>query len=603
VVPNQAVRNLVAAIVNKVAQGAYVFDLASSGWFFLLLFLLFTVCIGLLERQRIADARGFLLTGGSAPAWLRPVAFASAGLGAESLLAAGSAGARFGLSALWFFVLGSLAAIAASGLWFVPLYRRAGARSVPEFLGVRLGRNVRVASAALLAAAAFGGAALLLAAMARMALRLHLTDGFFYALGLPRSWAYPAALAGLAGVVALYVLFSGLAGTFVNQTIQFGLLLAGLLPTVCLGLRNLGGWSGFETALPAALASAAPAGTGSPWLLLAAGLVLGLGFWCVDQRPLQAALGAGSDRAARRTPWIAAPLWLLLAGAMVAAGAIALALPTPQSTTTVREENGAIYHDVTIVPREASAGRGLVPAHLDPATGRVLNTADGRPVLDSALAAPILLGHELPQNLLALGITALLAAFMSGLASGLTALVALALHDIYRPLTQPAAEAAAKNKPLWPAVSLGLARWTTLAAAWLVAMLAGLAGRLDLLAGSAVLDLSLLLLALGVAPVFASVLAAGCLSQASARLVSRPAALAALLAGSAAALLHYGLTLPAESAAGLHGGWLFVLHRYPDSLTQSLATAAIAIAANLAVMFLAVFVAASFARPHTSRAH
>jgi SSS family solute:Na+ symporter len=570
-----------------------VFDLASSGWLFLLLFLLFTVCIGLLERKRIADATGFLLTGGTAPAGLRPVAFAAAGLSAESLLAAGSAGARFGLSALWLFALGSLVAIVASGLWFVPLYRRAGARSVPEFLGIRLGSNVRVVSAVLLAAAAFGGAALLLAAMARMALRLHLTDGLFYALGLPRGWAYPVTVAVLAGVVALYVLFSGLAGTFANQTIQFGLLLTGLLPAVYTGLRHLGGWSGLETALPAALASAAPANAGSPGLLLAAGLVLGLGFWCVDQRPLQAALGAGSDRAARRTPWIAAPLWLLLAGAMVAAGTIALALPTPQSSTTVREENGIIYHDVKIVPREASEGRGLVPAHLDPASGRVLTAADGRPVLDSALAAPILLGHELPPNLLALGIAALLAAFMSGLSSSLSALTALVLHDIYLPLTKPAPKADAKNKPRWPAVSLGLARWATLAAAWLIVVLAWTAGKLDLLAGGTVLNVSLLLLALGIAPVFASVLATGLLQR-----VTQPAALTALLAGAAAALLHYGLTLPAESTAGLDGGWIFVLHRYPDSLTQSLATAAIAIATNLAV----TFVAASFARPNTSRA-
>jgi len=570
-----------------------VFDLASSGWFFLLLFLFFTVCIGLLERKRITDATGFLLTGGTAPAALRPVAFAAAGLGAESLLAAGSAGARFGLSALWLFVLGSLVAIVASGLWFVPLYRRAGARSVPEFLGIRLGRNVRIVSAVLLAAAAFGGAALLLAAMARMALRLHLTDGLFYTLGLPRGWAYPAAVAVFAGVVALYVLFSGLAGTLANQTIQFGLLLAGLLPAVYLGLRNLGGWSGLETALPAALTSTGPANAVSPWLLLAAGLVLGLGFWCVDQRPLQAALGASSDRAARRTPWIAAPLWLLLAGAMVVAGAIALALPTPQSTTTVREENGIIYHDVKIVPREASEGRGLVPAHLDPTTGRVLTSADGRPMLDSALAAPILLGHELPPNLLALGVAALLAAFMSGLASSLSALTALVLHDIYQPLTRPAPKAAAEHKPRWPALSLGLARWTTLAAAWLVTVLAWTAGRLDLLAGGAVLNVSLLLLAVGVAPVFASVLAARLLPR-----VPQPAALTALLLSAAAALLHYGLTLPAESSAGLSGGWIFALRHYPDSLTQCLATAAIAIAVNLTVSVIAT----SFVRPDASRA-
>ena len=556
-----------------------MFNLASAGWFFVLLFLLFTVCIGLLQRRRIACASDFLHTGGNMPGWLRGVAFAASGVSAQMLLAMGAAGAQYGLRAVWLFVFGATAAVLAAGLYFVPLYVRAGARSVPEFLGSVLGSGVRRASALLLAAATFASAALSLALMARLVQALHLADALLFAAGIPRQWAFAATVVLLMTMVALYVLAAGVAATAANQMVQFCMLLAGLLPAVSAGIGRVGGWSGLKAALPDVLAKTAPDMQHSAALLLAAGVVLGTSFWCVDQRPLQMALGAKSREEARTAAMVAAPLLLVVAALVVISGAIALALPTPQSSTTVHEENGVIYHEVTVVPPEAAEGQGLVPAHLDPSTHAPQHTANGRTVLDTALATPSLLGSVLPVHLLALGVAALLATLMSGLAAALSAFTSLVVCDVS---LQPAAQAKdTTDGPPASARTLRIARWTMAAAAYLLAACAWLLGRAGLLAENRVLDEALLLLAAGAAPVLATVLAVVFFRRIAAR-----GTLAGLFAGLLAAVLHYGLTLPAEALPGVQGGWITAVFRYPSALEQSLVTALLAMSANLAVAWL-----------------
>jgi len=60
-------------------------------------------------------------------------------------------------------------------------------------------------------------------------------------------------------------------------------------------------------------------------------------------------------------------------------------------------------------------------------------------------------------------------------------------------------------------------------------------------------------------------------------------AFAGLIAGTAAAVLHQGLTLPADANPGLHGGWIAAIHRYPSDLTQCFWTAVVAFGINLIV--------------------
>ena len=232
-------------------------------------------------------------------------------------------------------------------------------------------------------------------------------------------------------MILAYVLFSGLAGAMVNQALQFVLLVVCLLPVVFKGLENIGGWNGLTTTLQTVypLHETSLAHSGATLAMLA-GLVLATGYWTTDFRVLQTAMAAKDAHSARRVSLFAAVAMLLIPLPLTLPGIIAVSLPTPHTSTVVREENGAIFHEITVVPREVAAGQGLVPARIDPATGNPLAAADGHPLLDYDRATPNILLHLLPTGLLGLGLAALLACFMSGLAASLTAFIAVAACDL-----------------------------------------------------------------------------------------------------------------------------------------------------------------------------
>jgi SSS family solute:Na+ symporter len=110
----------------------------------------------------------------------------------------------------------------------------------------------------------------------------------------------------------------------------------------------------------------------------------------------------------------------------------ALSLPTPRTTIVIHNDNGAIYHEITVVPPAVEAGQGLVPAKADAATGKPIKGAGGQVVLDYALAMPNVLLAFLPSGLLGLGLAALVACLMSGMAASLAASNTVFACDIYQ---------------------------------------------------------------------------------------------------------------------------------------------------------------------------
>jgi SSS family solute:Na+ symporter len=275
-------------------------------------------------------------------------------------------------------------------------------------------------------------------------------------------------------------------------------------------------------------------------------------------------MAAKSAAAARRAPLLAAIAALLLPLLIVLPGLLAVALPAPHSTTIVRNENGVIYHEINVVPKAASAGLGLVPAKSNPVTGVILLDASGRPQLDYDMALPNLLLHYLPNGLLGLGVAALLACFMGGIAANLTAFNAVFTGDLYRAHIRPDAP---------DAHYIAAARWATVGFVLLAAAASVAVFHFD-----GILDALLLVFAIVNAPLFAVLLLGVFWKRATGH-----GAFAGLLAGSAAALLHHGLTLPVAAQPGLRGGWITVLHRYPGVMAQDFATILAAFCVSLIV--------------------
>ncbi len=224
-------------------------NLTSSDLFILVLYLLSVLIIGFSLRSNIKSAKDFLQAGRSLPTWVCTLAFLAASLGSVEVVAMGAAGAQFGPKAIPFFVAGSVPALLFSAIYMIPLYFGSGARTVPEYLGLRFDRKTRLLQAGLFALGTLLSAGLSLYLMARLLQALRVFDFLFFSYGWPRQGIFTFCLLLPAAVVLAYVLFSGLAGAMVNQALQFALLVACLLPVVFKGLENIGGWSGLTTTL------------------------------------------------------------------------------------------------------------------------------------------------------------------------------------------------------------------------------------------------------------------------------------------------------------------------------------------------------------------
>jgi SSS family solute:Na+ symporter len=340
--------------------------------------------------------------------------------------------------------------------------------------------------------------------------------------------------------------------------LQFFLIVAGFLPLVWLGLRNVGGWEGIKQKLPAAYTHSW-AGMGSPdtnllgveWfgLVMGLGFVLSFGYWCTDFLVVQRAMAADSMSSARRTPQIAALPKMFIPFLVILPGLIAVALPRTDVTPTAVID--------TAQPGAAAAvqaGQGLIPAKIDPATGQVKVDQDGKPELDYDLAIPQMLLHYFPTGILGLGLTALLASFMSGMAGNVTAFNTVWTYDIYQSYIKKGAS---------DAHYLRVGRLTTIFGVAASVLAAYLATKFN-----NIMDMLQLVFAFVNAPLFATFLLGMFWKRTTGH-----GAFTGLLSGTLAAAMHHGLTISKGALPGIKGGWLAILHTYPSEMAQNFWTA------------------------------
>jgi len=371
-----------------------------------------------------------------------------------------------------------------------------------------------------------------------------------YAMGklfnLLLGWDMDASMLAAAGVVLAYTTLGGLTSAIYNEVLQFCLIVAGLLPLVFLGLRDVGGWDGLTAKLAhAATAQGYPAGAytqawrhlgdpsqnpvGVEWLGLVMGLgfVLSFGYWCTDFLVVQRAMAADSTTAARRTPLIAAVPKMLFPALVILPGMIAFAL--------------------------TASGGALIPPKLTAGLQPLLD-AHGRQVLDYDLATPSMLLHYFPNGMLGLGLTALLASFMSGMAGNVTAFNTVWTYDIYQSYIRRGASDA---HYLW------VGRVATVGGVLLSIGAAYVARSFN-----NIMDVLQLVFAFVNAPLFAT-FALGMFW----RRTTGHGAFVGLVSGTLAAAIHHGLTLPAGAVPGVKGGYFGVLHVFPSELAQTFWTA------------------------------
>jgi SSS family solute:Na+ symporter len=281
--------------------------------------------------------------------------------------------------------------------------------------------------------------------------------------------------------------------------------------------------------------------------------VLSFGYWCTDFLVVQRAMAANSMNAARRTPLIAAFPKMLFPFLVIVPGMLAMAITTPSPVREAPAATAVAPADAPVLG-QAAAGVGIVPPKMDPETGQPLRDQRGRVVLDYDLASPMMLVHVLPAGLLGLGLTALLASFMSGMAGNATAFNTVWTYDLYQSYVRPGAS---------DGHYLAMGRLATVFGVAISVVAAYVAASFN-----NIMDLLQLVFAFVNAPLFATFALGMFWKRATGH-----GAFTGLVAGTLAAAVHHGLTLPAGAAMGVKGGYLGVLNTYPSELAQTFWTA------------------------------
>ncbi|HEX6184689.1 MAG TPA: sodium:solute symporter family protein [Pyrinomonadaceae bacterium] len=499
-------------------------NLTAIDWVIMLVYFVFVLGIGVALKRYMKTSTDFFLSGRSIPAWVAGLAFLSANLGAQEVIGMGASGAKYGIMTSHFYWIGAIPAMVFVGIFMMPFYYGSRARSVPEYLKLRFDEKTRGFNAISFAGMTIFSSGISLYAMGLL-------------LGTLLGWDFTLCVLVSAAVVLVYVFLGGLTSAIYNEVLQFFLIVFGFAPLVFLGLRDAGGWSGLQTRLATvATSSGFSAGawteswghTGDPsanpmgveWFGLAMGLgfVLSFGYWCTDFLVVQRAMAADSMSAARRTPLIAAVPKMFFPFLVILPGMIAIAL-----TYQAGESGFAL-------PKKP----------------------DG--TFNYDMAIPLMLGHYFPTGLLGLGLTALMASFMSGMAGNVTAFNTVWTYDIYQSYIK---RGASDEHYLWMgrmATVFGIA--VSVAAAYVATRF------------NNIMDMLQLVFAFVNAPLFATFLLGMFWRRATGH-----GAFAGLLAGTLAAAAHHGLTLPGHAGVGIKGGWFGVLHTYPSEMAQNFWTA------------------------------
>ena len=515
-----------------------IFQLEWIDYAIMIIYFAFVLGIGWVLKRYMKDANAFLEAGRSMPAWVAGLAFISTNLGALEVMGMTGSGAKYGMLTTHFYWIGAIPAMVFLALFMMPFYYGSKARSVPEYLKLRFDEKTR------------GLNAILFAIMTILASGISM-----YALALLMEkvlgWDFNLSLLLSAAIVLGYTYLGGLSSAIYNEVLQFFIIVIGLLPIVFLSLHEVGGWSGLQNSLAPIVEAKGYApdtftttwqhtgtATGNPmgveWYGILAGLgfVLSFGYWCTNFLIVQRAMAAESTTAARNTPLIGAIPKMFIPFLIIVPGIVALVLMNnPTSGFTIPNmANGQPNYDLTII---------------------------------------MLLKHYLPAGVLGLGLTALLASFMSGMAGNVSAFNTVWTYDIYQSYIRPVTNDKEADSKHYLKVGK-LATIFGVLASIAAAYLAGLFGN--------IMDFLQTIFSMINAPLFAVIFLGMFWKRTTGH-----AAFIGLLMGFTIALLHHGLTVPAGATTLVKGGWITILHTYPVEMAQNFWTAIFACGASTIV--------------------
>src|SRR5262245_57630949 len=379
------------------------------------IYFLAVLAIGFYLKRFAQSGQDFFLAGREMTAWVAGLSFLSANLGSLELLGWAGSAYQYGIMVAHWYWVGAIPAMVFLGLVMMPFYYISKTHSVPGYLQLRYGNG-----ASALSATTFAVMTILMSGVNMYAMAV--------VMKVVLGWNIHFSIWVSSLTVGIYVAAGGLYSAIFNEVLQFFLIWFGALLVPIFGLIETGGWSGMVARIQqnfpgqdythrwSTLGRHADNPMGMHWtgIVFGLGAVLSMGYWTTDFLVVQRVLTAKNLRSAKMAPIIGA--------------FFKMAVPL-----------------IVILP--GLLGLAVLPMHLVPGS----QAGPGQHSYDEVL--PLMLVRYCGPGLLGLGVTALVAGFMAGMAGNVSAFATVWTYDIYRPFIK-------KNAPDQHYVSMG--RWCTI---------------------------------------------------------------------------------------------------------------------------------------------
>ena len=373
------------------------------------------IFIGFYLKGSANTSEEFFMAGREMTAWIAGLSFVSANLGSLELMGWAGSAYQYGILATHWYWIGAIPAMLFLGIIMMPFYYISKVNSVPGYLHLRYGNGARA-----LSAVSFAFMTVLMSGinMYSMALVMKVVLG----------WNLNFSIWVSSITVALYVALGGLRSAIYNEVLQFILIWLGALLVPILGLIEAGGWTKLQAQILTNVGnmqyvhmwsglghfSDNPMGVHWTGIVFGLGLVISFGYWTTDFLVVQRVLSAHNLRSARMAPIIGAAFKMAVPFIVILPGLLALS---------------------------------VLPFHL---VGESQAVATGQHSYNEVL--PLMLVRYCGPGLLGLGVTALIAGFMSGMAGNVSAFSTVWTYDIY---------AAFMNKKAADKHYVAMGRWCT----------------------------------------------------------------------------------------------------------------------------------------------
>jgi SSS family solute:Na+ symporter len=411
--------------------------------------------IGFYLKRFTKTGEDFFLAGREMTAWIAGLSFLAANLGSLELMGWAASAYQYGILATHWYWIGAIPAMLFLAIVMIPFYYISKTHSVPGYLKLRFGEPARA-----LSAISFGLMTVFMSGinMYSMALVMKVVLG----------WDIHVSIWISSITVMLYVGLGGLLSAIFNEVLQFVLIWLGAMLISIIGLIEAGGWDGMVAKIHAnfpqgdythawrTLGSFNDNPMGINWVGIVFGLgaVISMGYWTTDFLVVQRVISAKDLRAAKLAPIIGAAFKMCVPFIVILPGLLGLA---------------------------------VLPEHLMPESQAI---ATGGHSYNEVL--PIMLARYCGPGLLGLGITALIAGFMSGMAGNVSAFATVWTYDVYRAMF---------NKNATDAHYVSVGRWCTF---W--GVLASIGTAYMVMSFASIMDYVQALFSFFIAPLFGTVI-------------------------------------------------------------------------------------------------